>query len=299
MTKCASKISPAGSPIRVRSSVSAALCLLAAAGLSACIDGQVGKGPKITDRSADPPVLIPAIALEPCENVAPGGGGAAEPVDAGAAVEVDAAVAQGGGGGGGDQGAVEFPPLLDVRLFQLDVAGAGGPGNSGAIFTLVNAVARNAVDDLQRFVDVSQVTLDVDAQGRQVERRTAPGFESRQTFDNGVQYGVAFLNGVKKLQFTRNHKTGTFEGLIVAPSFDNNAPISAFVTARTEGTFTHLVIEDIGNNAKNDYRGELIVDKNLVPVRFSFFQQFNGGLAAQPESAALVNKLTFPGIAGF
>jgi hypothetical protein len=238
-------------------------------------------------------VLVPAItAIDPCQ--LQGGG---QQVDA--AAEVDVGAAGGGQNAGGGGQAVAFPPLIDLRFFQLDVAAAGGPGNSGAIFTLVNAVAKNAADDLQRFIDISKVTIDVDAQGRQVERRTAVGFESRQTFDKGIQYGVAFLNGVKKLQFVRNHNTGAFEGIIVAPSFDNNAPISSVVTPNSDGTFTHLIVEDIGNNLKNDYRGELIVDVRLTPLRFSFFQQFNGGLAAQPESAALVKKFAFAGIAGF
>jgi hypothetical protein len=263
-------------------------CLL----VTGCVQGQVDRPPP-AERAIEPPLLIPALqTVDPCVNVDPGAGGG-QAVDAGA-VAVDAAAGQGQG-----QGAVVFPPLLDVRFFQLDVAAAGGPGNSGAIFTLVNAVAKNAVDDLQRFVDVSQVTFDVDAQGRQVERRTALGFESRQTFDKGVQYAVAFLNGQKKLQFTRNHNTGAFEGIIVAPSFDNNAPIASIITPNADRTLTHLIVEDIGNNLKNDYRGELIVDGTLAPLRFSFFQQFNGGLAAQPESAALVKKLAFGGIAGF
>jgi hypothetical protein len=263
---------------------------------AACVQGQVDRAARTVDRG-EPPVFIPALTtVDPCENLAPGGG--AQAVDAGAAA-VDAAAGQGQGAGMGQGAAGDFPPLMDLRFFQLDVAAAGGPGNSGAIFTLVNAVAKNAVDDLQRFVDVSQVTIDVDAQGRRVERRTALGFESRQTFEKGVQYGVAFLNGQKKLQFTRNHDTGAFEGIIVAPGFDNNAPIAAFVTPGGDGTFTHLIVEDIGNNLKNDYRGELIVDAKLAPLRFSFFLQFQGGLAAQPESAALVKKLEFGGIAGF
>jgi hypothetical protein len=270
-----------------------ALLLLLAAGSSACIEGQLGRSK--SGESSDPvgsnPVLVPAItAVDPCQLQ---GGGGQQVVDAAAQVDV------GAGAGGGGQQAVAFPPLIDVRLFQLDVARAGGPGNSGAIFTLVNAVAKNAADDLQRFVDVAKVTIDVDAQGRQVERRTAVGFESRQTFDKGIQYGVAFLNGVKKLQFVRNHNTGAFEGIIVAPSFDANAPISSIITPNPDRTFNHLIIEDIGNNLKNDYRGELVVDANLAPLRFTFFQQFNGGLAAQPESAALVKKLDFGGIAGF
>ena len=60
-----------------------------------------------------------------------------------------------------------------------------------------------------------------------------------------------------------------------------------------------FAFEDIGNNAKNDYRGELVVDRNLAPLKFTFFQQFNGGLGAQPESAALVRKFELAGIAGF
>jgi hypothetical protein len=243
------------------------------------------------DRSAEgQPPVIPALACEPC--VCAGQGGGAVVVDA-AAPDPAAGAMQAG------QGNAAFPPLLDVRFFQLDVASAGGPGNSGPIFALVNAVAKNAVEDLQRFIDISQVTVDVDAQGRPVERRTAPGFESRQTFFRGIQYGVAFLNGQKKVQFIRNHNTGAFEGVIVAPSFDNNAPISSIVTPLTDGTFSHLIIEDIGNNAKNDYRGELVVDRNLAPLKFTFFQQFNGGLGAQPESAALVRKFELAGIAGF
>jgi hypothetical protein len=281
--------------------LSAALLLIAGAGAPACLDGKVG--PAARSSGEPQPVLVPALSsVDPCELAGGGGGQAA---DAAVAVAVDAGAAgqeqgQAGGGQGQGQGAVAFPALLDLRFFQLDVAGAGGPGNSGAIFTLVNAVAKNAVDDLQRFIDISQVTLDVDAQGRQVERRTALGFESRQTFDKGIQYGVAFLGGVKKLQFIRNHNTGAFEGIIVAPGFDNNAPLAAFVTPRGDGTATHLIVEDIGNNLKNDYRGELIVDAaTLTPRLFSFFQQFNGGLAAQPESAALVSKFDFGGIAGF
>ncbi len=283
--------------------VSAALLLLAAVGAPACIEGKVGRPARNPTGAATdpPPVIIPALStVDPCEDVNQGGGqGGGQQVDAGDAVAVDAGQGQGQGGGGGNQGAVVFPPLLDLRFFQLDVAAAGGPGNSGAIFTLVNAVAKNAVDDLQRFIDISQVTFDVDAQGRTVERRTALGFESRQTFDKGIQYGVAFLGGVKKLQFTRNHDTGAFEGIIVAPGFDSNAPLAAFVTPRGDGKAVHLVVEDIGNNLKNDYRGELVVDANLRPLLFQFFQQFNGGLAAQPESAALVDKFDFAGIAGF
>jgi hypothetical protein len=284
VTRCASIVRPLS---RSRHVLTAGCALLAAG----CVQGQVDRPGRTIDRG-EPPVFIPALStVDPCEDVNRGGG--AQAVDAGA-VAVDAAAGQGQGAG-----AVAFPALLDVRFFQLDVAAAGGPGNSGAIFTLVNAVAKNAVDDLQRFVDVSQVTLDVDAQGRQVERRTAMGFESRQTFDKGIQYGVAFLNGQKKLQFTRNHNTGAFEGIIVAPPFDNNAPIASIITPNPDRTLTHLIVEDIGNNLKNDYRGELIVDNQLAPLRFSFFQQFNGGLAAQPESAALVTKLQFAGIAGF
>jgi hypothetical protein len=294
MTSCVSRIG------WLRGSAGALLLLVT--GASACIEGQAGRSKR--GESFEPvgsrPVLVPAItAIDPCELQ---GGGGQVVADAGAAeVDVGAGAGAGGGGqaGGGDQAAVAFPPLIDVKLFQLDVAAAGGPGNSGAIFTLVNAVAKNAADDLQRFVDVAKVTIDVDAQGRQVERRTAVGFESRQTFEKGIQYGVVFLNGSKKLQFIRNHNTGAFEGIIVAPSFDNNAPISSIVTPNSDGTFTHLIVEDIGNNLKNDYRGELIVDARLAPLRFSFFQQFNGGLAAQPESAALVKKFDFAGIAGF
>jgi hypothetical protein len=260
---------------------------LAAWGLLAgCIDGQIGRGSRPAEQNL-PPVLIPALASDPCLNVGQ---------DAGAQA-VDAAAADPGGGQG--QAAVAFPPLLDLRFFQLDVAGAGGPGNSGPIFALVNAIAKNAVDDLQRFIDVSTVTIDVDAEGRQVERRSAPGFKSRQTFHNGVQYAVAWLNGQKKVQYIRDHNTGAFEGIIVAPPFDNNAPIASVVTPLGNGTASHLIVEDIGNNLKNDYRGELVVDTNLRPVRFTFFQQFNGGLAAQPESAALVEKFEFAGIAGF
>jgi hypothetical protein len=265
-------------------------CGLLAAG---CIDGQIARSTRPPERAGEPgqpPVLIPSLAPDPCQNVGQEGGGAAQPVDAAVAASPPA---------GQGQAAVAFPPLLDLRFFQLDVAGAGGPGNSGPIFNLVNAVARNAVDDLQRFIDVARVSIDVDAQGRQVERRSAPGFESRQTFQDGIQWGVAWLNGVKKLQFIRNHKTGAFEGIIVAPSFDNNAPIASVVTPLTDGNFSHLIVEDIGNNLKNDYRGELVVDAQFRPVRFILFQQFNGGLAAQPESAALVGKFSFAGIAGF
>jgi hypothetical protein len=296
VTNCASKI--------LRFSLGlggvGALALVAAVGATACIDGQVGRGARTGERSSEPgatSVLIPSLTVDPCEQAN------GQAVDAAGAVVDAAAGGQGQGEqgqAGGGAGAVAFPALLDLRFFQLDVAGAGGPGNSGAIFTLVNAVAKNAVDDLQRFIDISQVTLDVDAQGRQVERRTAPGFESRQTFDKGIQYGVAFLGGKKKLQFTRNHNTGAFEGIIVAPGFDNNAPLAAFVTPAADGTAVHLIVEDIGNNLKNDYRGELVVDaRKLTPIVFKFFQQFNGGLAAQPESAALVKTFDFGGIAGF
>jgi len=266
---------------------------LVAAAASGCIDGASGRGARGGEKT-ESPVLIPALAPEcVCPPVAADAAAGAVVVDAGAAADPGGGQAQMG------QGNVNFPPLLDVRFFQLDLAAVGAPGNSGPIFNLVNAVAKNAVDDLQRFIDISRVTVDVDAQGRPVERRTAPGFESRQTFFRGIQYAVVFLNGQKKLQFTRNHNTGAFEGVIVAPSFDNNAPISTIVTPLTDGTFSHLIVEDIGNNAKNDYRGELVVDANLAPLKFTFFQQFNGGLAAQPESAALVRKFDFTGIAGF
>jgi hypothetical protein len=213
-------------------------------------------------------------------------------VDAGAANAVDAAPAA---------VKADFPALLDVRFFQLDVAGAGGPGNSGAIFGVVNAVGRNAVADLQRFIDVSKVTVERDAQGRQVEVRTAAAFgatfESRQTFVKGVQEGVALVDGKKRLQFSRNHDTGAFEGVIIAPSFDLDAPICSIVTPKGNGTSSHLIIEDLANNLKNDYRSELLVDsKSLAPISFTFFQQFNGGLAAQPESAALVRRFGFAGL---
>jgi hypothetical protein len=194
-----------------------------------------------------------------------------------------------------------FPPLTDVRFFQLDLASQGSPGNSGNIFALVNAVGRNAVDEVQRFADSAKVSIERDGQGRQVEVRTAPGFESRQTFERDVQEGVAVINGKKRFQFSRNHRTGAFEGVIIAPAFDNNAPLAAIVTPKGGGNSSHLIIEDIGNNLKNDYRGELLVDsKTLAPKAFTFFEQYQGGLAAQPESAALVRKLGFAGIvAGF
>jgi hypothetical protein len=195
----------------------------------------------------------------------------------------------------------QFPALLDPRFFQLDLASQGAPGNSGAIFGEVNAVARNAVDDIQRFVDGSKVAVQKDKQGRDVEVRTAAGFESRQTFVNNVQQAVVLIGGKKRLQFVRNFKTGAFEGVIIAPEFDRSAPLAAIVTPRGGGNSSHLVIEDIGNNLKNDYRGELLVDsKTLNPKAFTFFEQFQGGLAAQKESAALVKKFGFAGlIAGF
>ena len=195
----------------------------------------------------------------------------------------------------------KFPPLLDVKFFQLDLASQGSPGNSGAIFGQVNAVARNAVDEVQRFVDSSQVKIEKDRQGRDVEVRTAQGFESRQTVANDVQEGVALINGKKRFQFSRNLKTGAFEGVIIAPAFDSNAPIASIVTPKGGGNSSHLIIEDIGNNLKNDYRGELLVDsKTLNPKAFTFFEQYQGGLAAQPESNALVKKFGFAGlIAGF
>jgi hypothetical protein len=194
-----------------------------------------------------------------------------------------------------------FPPLTDVRFFQLDLASQGSPGNSGNIFALVNAIGRNAVDEVQRFADSARVTIERDGQGRQVEVRTGPGFESRQTFERNVQEGVAIINGKKRFQFTRNHQTGAFEGVIIAPSFDANAPLAAIVTPKGGGNSSHLIIEDIANNQKNDYRGELVVDsKTLAPKAFTFFEQYQGGLAAQPESAALVRKFGFAGIiAGF
>ncbi len=150
-------------------------------------------------------------------------------------------------------------------------------------------------------MDSSSVKIEKDRQGRNVEVRTAAGFESRQTFANDVQEGVAVINGKKRFQFSRNFKTGAFEGIIIAPSFDNNAPLAAIVTPKGGGNSSHLVIEDIGNNLKNDYRGELLVDsKTLEPKAFTDFEQYQGGLAAQPESNALVKKLGFVGIvAGF
>ncbi|UJR83128.1 Hypothetical protein I5071_51940 [Sandaracinus amylolyticus] len=232
-----------------------------------------------------------------------GGGGAVDAGVAGGGGAVDAGVAVGGGGGGGgvDVGAGQFPPLLDLRFFQLDMARVGSPGNSGAIFGIVNAVARNSTDDLQRFIDVTVPTFETDARGRRVEvRRTQLGgvsFESRQTFADGIQEAVIVVAGTKRLQFVRNHTTGAFRGIIIAPSFDRSAPIASIVTPNGDGTSNHLIIEDLANNLTNDYRGEIRVDSRaLTPQRFVFFQQFNGGLAAQPESAALVRELGFVGV---
>jgi len=190
-----------------------------------------------------------------------------------------------------------FPALLDVRFFQLDLAAVGAPGNSGAIFQVVNAVAQNSVVDLDNFAANARVTFENDAQGRQVEVRRNGAFESRQTFAAGIQEAVATVGGKKRLQLVRNHNTGAFEGIIIAPSFDANAPISAFVVPVGGGRVRHLVIEDIANNQRNDYRGEAVVDAaSLRPLEFVFFQQFQGGLVAQPESKAMVER--FGGFAG-
>jgi hypothetical protein len=191
-----------------------------------------------------------------------------------------------------------FPALLDVTPFRLDLAANGGPESSGATFGAVNALARKGIDELQRLVDGSQVTIEKDAQGRSVEVRSAQvaglTFESRQTFSGGIQEGVAVVNGVKRLQFSRNHATGAFEGVLIASHSDEPSPIAAIVTPKGDGTSSHLVVEeDVGNTL----RGELLVDsKTLVPIESLLFQQFLGGLAAQPESAALVRKLGFDGI---
>ncbi|HEV8196316.1 MAG TPA: hypothetical protein VGP87_06725 [Gemmatimonadales bacterium] len=194
-------------------------------------------------------------------------------------------------GGGQESGA--FPALLDLTPFQLDLAGNGGPGSSGGSFDVVNAVARDGIDELQRLVDSSKVTIEKDAQGRSVEVRSAQAagltFQSRQTFAGGIQEGLVVVNGVKRLQFSRNQATGAFEGVLIPSGSDRGAPIAAIVTPRGDGTSSHLIVED-GNNL----RGELLVDsRTLVPIKFLFFHQFQGGLAAQPESAALVRKLGF------
>jgi hypothetical protein len=77
------------------------------------------------------------------------------------------------------------------------------------------------------------------------------------------------VNGRKRLKFVRNFSKGSFQGVIIAPSFDASAPLCSIVTPNGDGTSRHLIVEDVGNNLKNDFRGELLVDsKTLAPLDF-------------------------------
>ena len=185
---------------------------------------------------------------------------------------------------------VQFPAFPDIKTFK---ASGAQDANQNAQLLLAGAIADNALVELSDLANRAQVTLEKDVQGRTVEVRKGNGFESRQTFVNGVQEVIAWKDGKKRLQSIRDFKTGAFEGILISASFDKFAPIASIMKPLGNGNLSQVFVIDIGNNLSNDIRADLIISASLNTVQFNRFTQFNGGLKGQAESASLVQRFSF------
>jgi hypothetical protein len=191
-----------------------------------------------------------------------------------------------------------FPPVLDPRYFQLDLPSTG-LDPSGAQLVVVGQISAHAFRSFQELLDVASVATGTDDAGRplQIHRAEVGGvrFESHNTIAGGVQEVVVFVDGIKRLQYVRDLRDGAFQGVLVGNGEDRGAPMVAVVTpVGTE--LSHLLIADIGNNQRNDLRAALFTDRALIPVRFGEFRQFQGGMAGQEESRAVVERFDFSGV---
>jgi hypothetical protein len=220
-----------------------------------------------------------------------------------------------GDGGGGDDGGDDggdapgeppsdappdgtFPPVLDPRYFQLDLPSTG-LDPSGAQFVVVGEISAHAFRSFQDLLAVASVATGTDDAGRplQVHRAESGGvrFESHNTIAGGFQEVVVFVDGIKRLQYVRNLRDGSYQGVLVGNGEDRGAPMVAVVTPVGD-ELSHLLIADIGNNQRNDLRAALFTDRALIPVRFGEFRQFQGGMAGQDESRAAVERFDFSGV---
>lgn len=216
----------------------------------------------------------------------------------------------GGDGGGGDDGEPSqgdppggqppdgLPPALDARYFHLDLARTGGDP-TGGLFVVVGQITDAAFRDFQALLDAATVSVGTDESGRRQEiaRGVIGGvsFESHNTVARGVQEVVVFVDRIKRLQYRRDLVTGGFEGVLVGNAEDRGAPLVAVVTP-VGAELSHLLIVDVGNNQKNDLRGSVVSDRALLPVRIDEVTTFQGGMPAQPESKAIVERFDFAGV---
>jgi hypothetical protein len=215
----------------------------------------------------------------------------------------------GGDDAGGDDGPpdpgppvddppVEFPPLLDARFFHLDLARTGADPSNGQL-AVVGQIADGAFRSFRPLIDAAIVTVGTDGGGRPQEIRRAVvdgiSLESHNTVADGVQDVIVFVDRIKRMQFTRNLRTGAFEGVLVGNAEDRGAPMVAVVTP-VGGERSHLLIADIGNNQRNDLRGTVVADADLAPVRGAEVTTFQGGMAGQPESKGVIDRFDFRGI---
>lgn len=191
-----------------------------------------------------------------------------------------------------------FPPVLDVRYFQLDLPSTG-LDPSGAQYVIVGQISAHAFRSFQDLLDVASVATGTDSAGRplQIHRAEVGGvrFESHNTVAGGVQEVVVFVDGIKRLQYVRGLRDGSYQGVLVGNGEDRGAPMVAVVTP-VGAELSHLLIADIGNNQRNDLRAALVADPALRPVRFGEFRQFQGGMAGQDESRAVVERFDFTGV---
>jgi hypothetical protein len=191
-----------------------------------------------------------------------------------------------------------FPPVLDPRYFQLDLPSTG-LDPSGAQFVVVGQISAHAFRSFQDLLDVASVATGTDDAGRplQIHRAEVGGarFEAHNTIAGGVQEVVVFVDGIKRLQYVRNLRDGAYQGVLVGNGEDRGAPMVAVVTPVGD-ELSHLLIADIGNNQRNDLRAALFTDQALIPVRFGEFRQFQGGMAGQEESRAVVERFDFSGV---
>jgi hypothetical protein len=219
------------------------------------------------------------------------------------------ATCEDGGGDDGDDPPQDDPPgepspggplpaVLDARFFHLDVARTGNDP-SGGQFAVVGQITDGAFRSFQALLDASTVSVGTDDAGRRQEiaRGVVDGvaFESHNTVAGGLQDVVVFVDRIKRLQYRRDLVSGGFEGVLVGNAEDRGAPIVAVVTA-LGAELSHLLIADVGNNQRNDLRGAVVTDRDLTPVRVQDVTTFQGGMPAQPESKAIIERFDFQGV---
>lgn len=195
----------------------------------------------------------------------------------------------GGDNGGGDNGGGEviigaggvfdadIKALIDERFFILNISATSDPARN---FTQVTNVGRAGMQDIKALIAVGTAKVTTSNVG-------------------GVEEVVVTVGAERRLQIRRTKARGLIEGVMVGAATDAKAPFAMSVGS-VSGVLTHTLVVDVGNNLKNDLRGQAPVNNLVVETGGADSTlQLNGGLRAFPEGAAIVNALAFPGLKGF